>query len=352
MSTSNPWIVLAATIGLIALSAFFVVIEFAFLGARRHRLEEQAATSRPARAALKSVNELTLMLAGAQLGITLCTFALGAITKPAVDRWLAELFTGFGVPGAVSTTISFLLALLVVTFLHLVIGEMAPKSWAIAHPEFAARLVGPIARVYVWPLRPLLSWINHMANKLVAKSGVEPVDRAAVGGQDINTIRALVEHSSSAGALDAEESAQLTAVLELDKLTVRDLVGGGEPTAVPQDATIADVQRAAVESGHKRILIGPWDGSRRPRVLHVRDTLMEPADRRADELSREAFVLEADTPAYEALAATRGASEQLAAVLDDGSFIGVITQSDMVRRVLPVIQVGHEERVGNTTGTV
>ncbi len=81
---------------LIVLSAFFVVIEFALLGARGHRLEAEAATNRSARAALRGINELTIMLAGAQLGITTCTFALGAVTKPAVDAWLAPILTSWG----------------------------------------------------------------------------------------------------------------------------------------------------------------------------------------------------------------------------------------------------------------
>ena len=90
----TDWLfVTIATAALIILSAIFVIIEFALLGARRHRLEERAVESRSARAALKGMNELTVMLAGAQLGITACTFALGAITKPAVDAWLGPLFT-------------------------------------------------------------------------------------------------------------------------------------------------------------------------------------------------------------------------------------------------------------------
>ncbi|MEW1982580.1 CNNM domain-containing protein, partial [Citricoccus sp. NPDC079358] len=84
---SDPVIVIVATVALIVLSALFVIIEFSLLGARPHRLEAEAATSRSARAALRNVNELTVMLAGAQLGITICTFALGAVTKPAVDAW-------------------------------------------------------------------------------------------------------------------------------------------------------------------------------------------------------------------------------------------------------------------------
>ncbi|HIZ51250.1 MAG TPA: DUF21 domain-containing protein, partial [Candidatus Pseudomonas excrementavium] len=95
---NDPLIVILVTIGLIVLSAFFVIIEFALLGARRHRLEELAGSSRSARAALRGMNDLTLMLAGAQLGITFCTFALGAVTKPAVDSWLGPVLTLWGFP--------------------------------------------------------------------------------------------------------------------------------------------------------------------------------------------------------------------------------------------------------------
>ena len=95
---SNPLVVVLVTALLIVLSAFFVVIEFALLGARRHRLEEQAERSASARAAVRGMNELTVMLAGAQLGITACTFALGAVTKPAVDAWLGPVFAGWGAP--------------------------------------------------------------------------------------------------------------------------------------------------------------------------------------------------------------------------------------------------------------
>lgn len=94
----NPLIVTAITVALIVASAFFVIIEFALLGARRHRLEEEAAESRHARAALRSMNELTVMLAGAQLGITICTFALGAVTKPAIDYWLGPIFVSWESP--------------------------------------------------------------------------------------------------------------------------------------------------------------------------------------------------------------------------------------------------------------
>lgn len=331
----SAWAVTGVTTLLIALSAFFVIIEFALLGARSHRLEAEAANKKSARAALRGINELTLMLAGAQLGITACTFALGAVTKPAVDAWLGPIFLSWGLPEQLAGGAAFALSLLFVTFLHLVIGEMAPKSWAIAFPETSAKLIGIPSRMFIWTVRPLLSWVNSIANRLVAASGVTPVDKAAVGGQDVDTIRHLVEHSASVGALDASFRNQLSGVLELEKLTVKSLIAeGATPTSVPAGATVADLQDAARRSRHMRILVTERGGGA-PDVLHVRDTLLEPKERPVQELSRPAFTLEADTPVYVALSRIRSASEQLAAVMEDGRFIGVITLSDVLARVLP-----------------
>jgi CBS domain containing-hemolysin-like protein len=331
---TDPLIVTLATTALIVLSAFFVIIEFALLGARSHRLETEAASSRSARAALRGINELTLMLAGAQLGITACTFALGAITKPAVDAWLGPVLTSWGMPEGIAGGTAFGLSLLFVTFLHLVVGEMAPKSWVIAHPERSAKLIGIPSRAFIWPIRPLLVWVNAVANRLVAASGVTPVERAAVGGQDADTIRHLVEHSASVGALDASFKTQLSGVLELEKLTVKELVSSGAPTSVPGNATVADLQALAARSQHLRILVDQPTIDR-PGVLHVRDTLLEPGTRPVSELARPAFQLEASTPVYEALTQLRNAKEQLAVVTENQRVIGVVTLSDVLRRVLP-----------------
>ncbi|MCO1338275.1 hypothetical protein BJH93_05105 [Kocuria polaris] len=332
---NSPMIVTLITTALIVLSAFFVIIEFALLSARHHRLEAEAPTSRSARAALRGVNELTIMLAGAQLGITACTFALGAVTKPAVDAWLGPVLLSWGLPEQLADGTAFGLSLLLVTFLHLVVGEMAPKSWAIAHPETSAKLIGLPARGFIWPLRPLLLWVNSIANRLVRATGVTPVERAAVGGQDIETIRLLVEQSASSGALDQDFGSHLADVINLKDLTIADLIApDARPTMVPAAAVVSEVQEAAATSGHMRILV-EGDGAGAPGLLHVRDTLLEPADRPVRELARPAFTLDADTPVYEALAAVRRESEQLVAVLSEGGFIGVVSLTDIVKRVLP-----------------
>lgn len=333
---NDPLIVTLATIALIALSALFVIIEFALLGARRHRLEELAVSSRSARAALRGMNDLTLMLAGAQLGITFCTFALGAVTKPAVDFWLGPVFTTWGLPDWAAGGTAFALALFFVTFLHLVVGEMAPKSWAIAHPERSALAIGVISRAYVWLLRPLLTWVNTIANRLVKATGVEPVESAAVGGQDIATIRQLVEHSAKVGTLEPQMQQQISDLIDLGALPVEALIAEGTvPTHVVQGSTVADVRAAATRTGHLRILILDGDGAA-PSVVHVRDTLLEPDERPAHELARPVFVLDAQTPVYEALARMRKSSVQLAVIMSDGRMRGVVTLADILKRVLPV----------------
>ncbi|QYF74447.1 CNNM domain-containing protein [Cryobacterium sp. PAMC25264] len=328
-------VVAVVTVLLIALSAFFVIIEFALLGARRHRLEATAATSRSARAALRGVNELTLMLAGAQLGITACTFALGAITKPALDYWLGPIFSAWGMPEWAAGVLAFALSLLIVTFLHLVVGEMAPKSWAIAHPETAARVIGIPSRIFVWPFRPILTWVNSIANKLVAASGVVPVESAAVGGHNAETIRHLVELSARAGTLDSSFQNQLEGAIELETLRLDELVKNKtNPTVVPRDATVADVQRAAARSGHMRILVGDLAAGI-PDVIHVRDTLLDPLDAPASQFVRAALALPGETAVYEVLAQMRATSQQLVVVVDDGRFRGIVTLSDVLPRLLP-----------------
>nr|WP_237665950.1 MULTISPECIES: hemolysin family protein [unclassified Vibrio] len=333
---TDPLIVILITTALIILSGFFVIIEFSLIGARRHRLEEMAVESASARAALRGMNDLTLMLAGAQLGITFCTFALGAVTKPAVDHWIGPVFVAMGLPDWAADGAAFGIALFVVTFLHLVVGEMAPKSWSIAHPEKSALAVGMVARAYVWPLRPLLNWINRIANRLVKASGVEPVESAAVGGQDINTIRQLVEHSGKVGTLKPNIQKQLSGLIDMSLIPIETLVTEDQVMAhVDEHATVADVRTLSMESGHLRILVFGSQGLK-PLVVHVRDTLLEPADKPAREIARKAYVIDAKMPIYEALARMREVSVQLAVVSKDDKMIGVVTLADILKHVMPI----------------
>ncbi|CAM3256594.1 hemolysin family protein [Nocardioides dubius] len=332
----NPWVVAAATTAIIALSAFFVAVEFALLAAKRHRLEDRAGESSSARAALRSANELTVLLAGCQLGITAATLALGAITKPAVHHWITPVIEEIGAPFWVADVAGFVLALIVVTFLHLVVGEMAPKSWAIAHPESSAIALALPMRAFMAVTRPVLIGLNEAANWCLRKVGVEPADQVG-SGQNPDDLRHLVEHSASVGALDLAYSAQITSALDLRSLTVGDLLKADRtPTAVPHDATARDVQTAAARSGHLRILVASAVAGQTPSTMvHVRDTLLDAPDQPVAELARPVLELPAQTPLYAALGEMRETRNHLVVVRRADGTVGVVTLSDVLASLLP-----------------
>ncbi len=328
----SPLTIVFVTILIIGLSAFFVAVEFALLAAKRHRLEDAALESRRARAALRNASELSLLLAGSQLGITVCTLALGAITKPAVHDWLTPLLASTGLPEITADVIAFILALFIVTFLHLVIGEMAPKSWAISHPETSATLLAIPMRGFLWLTRPLLNGLNSAANAMLLRIGVTPVN-AVSAGQDPEALRHLVEHSVNIGALDIVYSTRVATALEMQSTPLRSLVSTRENLAmVPSDARVVDVQTATRLSGHHRILIG--DRNHVDGVVHVRDTLTSDGSDGVADLMRPALILEASMSVHEALAMMRRTSSHLAVVLDGGQLLGIVTLNDVIGRLI------------------
>ncbi|MEV0437043.1 hemolysin family protein [Nocardia sp. NPDC050413] len=337
---SNPWVVVAVTIALIAASAFFVAVEFALIAARRHRLEDAAPTSLAARTALRSSAELPVLLAGSQLGITVCTLALGAVTKPAVHHWLTPLIERLGAPLWIADVAGFVLALIVVTFLHLVVGEMAPKSWAIAHPEKSATMLAIPMQLFMTVTRPLLVTLNHAANWCLRKVGVTPVDEVDAG-QDPAALRHLVEHSATVGTLDERYRGNLTSALELEQLTVGDIVTPNTaPSAVTPQADTAAIQAASRATGHLRLLVRDGEGTRG--VVHVRDSLTASPGTTAEELMRPVLELSTTVPVYEALRTMRETRSHLGLVTapQDATLVGLLTITDVLERLLQSTATG------------
>ncbi|MCW0213705.1 MAG: hemolysin family protein [Pseudonocardia sp.] len=328
----SPWVIVAS-IALVALSAFFVAVEFALVAARRYRLEEKAGSSASARAALRSSKDLSLLLAGSQLGITLCTLGLGAVAKPAVDAALQPVFEGWGLPSGTAGVISFVLSLVVVTFVHLVVGEMAPKSWAISHPERSATLLALPMRAFMIVTWPVLLALNGMANWCLHRVGVEPVDEMASGRTPAD-LRELVDHSARAGALDADRRDQLVTVLELEDAPIRQFVHT-ELTGVSADDDVARIRETSRASGHLRLVVR--EAGIPVGFVHVRDTLGREGTAR--ELMRPVLRLGADTPVFQALATMRETRSHLALVSagaeDGGGLLGLVTLQDLVDRLLP-----------------
>lgn len=318
-------------------SGFFVAAEFALVAAKRHRMEKAAAEGRKgAKAALAGMRELSLMLAGAQLGITVCTLGLGSVSKPAISHELDPLLHELGLPSAVSYGIAFAVAMTVVVFLHMVVGEMAPKSWAIAHPERSAMLLSPPFRAVVKTVRPLISVLNRMSNALVRLCRVSPRDELA-SVHDREQLTHLVTESERLGLISETDSELLTRSLTEPQTPVRELrVPAAGITSVDGGAGLDEILRLAADHGRTRLLVRDHDtvlGS-----VHARDAVVARARGRtvtARALARPVPELTEDATVAEAIDLLRRRRASLAVVLDtSGRLTGMVSLDDLLARFL------------------
>jgi CBS domain containing-hemolysin-like protein len=257
---------------LLLLNGFFVAAEFALVASKRHRLEQYAAEgSRAAKAAIAGTRELSLMLAGAQLGITLCSLGLGALAKPALADLLNPLLKTLGIPAQASYVVAFILALSVVVFLHMVIGEMAPKSWAISHPETSALLLALPFRAFAWFTRPALRGLNAIANSALRLIKVQPQDELAHAHGPAE-LRMLLDASREHGTLPAADEQLLQAMLNLQNTTIDTVMIPAEAiVSVPAEASAQHIERIAQARGRSRLAV--TDTGHITGIVHVRDAL-------------------------------------------------------------------------------
>jgi CBS domain containing-hemolysin-like protein len=350
----STWAALAVSVLLLALNGFFVASEFALVAARRHRLE-QAATrgSRAARAALAGTRELALMLAGAQLGITLCSLGLGALAEPAIADLLEPAFAALGLPDQAGYIVAFVLALSLVAFLHMVVGETAPKSWVISRPERAALLLAVPFRAFARAARPALAVLNALANACLRVVNVVPQDELAQA-HGPEELRVLIEDSRRQGLLSGDDQELLTATLALRTKTVaRVMTPADQIVSVHAGAGAVEVERVSRETGRSRLAVD--SGGRIAGVVHVRDAVRAttwgtPAT--AESMMVPALTLRADRTLVTAVQAMRTHRAQVAVVSDRGATVGLVALEDLLEEVIgefddetdPVVAAGRHPR--------
>jgi CBS domain containing-hemolysin-like protein len=336
---STPLALLAA-VALLAANGFFVAAEFALLAARRSRIEQLASEGdRRAHHALRGIKELSLMLAGAQLGITICSLLLGAVAEPALAHLLEDALEPLNLHEAVHHGIAFAIALTIVVFLHMVVGEMAPKSWAIAHPEASALTLARPFRAFALVFRPVIAVLNVMANGLVKLVGVEPQPDLAMAHAPSDLLL-LLDESAGHGSIAAEEHRLLSRTLELSGLDAgaamtprRDIV------AVEEWARASDVAALARTSGRSRILVHGGDLDHVVGAVHAKDILLvDPVDRSkvtAGELSRQVPVTHEHHRLEDLLVEMRASHQLLTVVVDEhGVVVGIVTLEDVLEELI------------------
>jgi CBS domain containing-hemolysin-like protein len=266
------------TVLLLAANAFFVAAEFALISARRDRLEALAEQGKhSAITVIRAGENLSLMLAGAQLGITVCSILLGRVGEPAVAHLLEKPFDLFGVPDAVLHTVSFFVAITIVVVLHVLLGEMVPKNIAIAGPESAAMVLVPPYLVWIRLAKPFIAFYNWSAHVILRILGVEAKDELE---NTVSTIELseMIAESLNEGLLHPEEHTRLSRALQIRNRVVSDVaLSLNEVHAVPAAAegagpTVAAIQQALAETGYSRFPVvdpsGQFTG-----YVHIKDVL-------------------------------------------------------------------------------
>ncbi len=273
------WLLLLLVFVLLAASAFFVAAEFSLIAARRTVIEPMAVTSRRARSALRAMENVSLMMACAQLGITVCGVLLGALGEPAVAALLEPVFASLGVPEAWLHPVALAIALLLVVSAHVALGEMVPKNIAIAGPERTALALAPALQAIATAIGPIIRFLNAFANLAVRATGREPKDEVT-SSFTREEVADLVAESRAEGLLDAEEHQRIRSALDFDVTAVGAvMVPVREVVALRAGASAADIERICARTGFSRFPILGADG-RYCGYLHIRDVVDIPAGRR------------------------------------------------------------------------
>jgi CBS domain containing-hemolysin-like protein len=343
---------LVVAILLIAANAFFVAAEFSLISARRDRLEALAEQGRAsAVTVIRAGEQLSSMLAGAQLGVTVASILLGRIGEASVADLLRKSLGLTRMHPALVHTLSFVIALAVVVTLHVLLGEMVPKNIALAGPERTAMLLVPPYLAYVRAARPFIVFYNWCAKAVLRAVGVEPKDEldSAVSTVELSE---MIAESVSEGLLDAEEHTRLTRALRIRTRVVADVarplasIRAVKVAQTGSGPTVGAVEQALAQTGYSRFPVVGLDGEFIG-YLHIKDVLTLSDDPRTvvdPALVRPLPRVPESLPLADALSRMRRSNSHLALVTagsgDSGQLIAMVAMEDLVEDLVGAMRDG------------
>lgn len=260
---------------LLAGNAFFVAGEFAVLSARRSQIEPKAdAGSKRARTALYAMEHVSQMLAVAQLGITVCSLLLLIVAEPAIHHLLAIPFEAAELPAAVTNTVSLVIALGLVSFLHVTFGEMVPKNFAVSVADRAVLLLAPPLVFLYKVLMPVIWVLNFAANILLRAVGVTPRDEV-ISSFTWQELESIVAESKRGGTVTDEAGIIAGALDFTDRTASEVMVPVEELVTVPVEVTPKQIEKAVGRTGFSRFVVSDEDDAYTG-YLHLKDIMALP----------------------------------------------------------------------------
>lgn len=326
---------------LLVVNGYFVGAEFAVISARRSQIEPLANRGNPAaKITIKAMERVSLMLATAQLGITLASLLILVVSEPAIQKLLEQPLAAIGIPKSVAYTIAFIIALLLVTYLHVVLGEMLPKNLAIAIPTSAALAMVPLLYLLAQLVRPIVGALNAISNVILRLLSFKPVDEANTAFT-LEQVAGIVTESRREGKL-TDAAGTITKTIEFTEKRVRDIaVPVAQLVTLPDLATAGQLQLAVASHGFSRYpvtnpageMVGYW---------HIKDSLAENGkDEPGSQQKRiRPMISVSETAELEdALAQLRRSGAHIARSFDSsGNLVGCLFLEDIIEELVGEIE--------------
>jgi CBS domain containing-hemolysin-like protein len=335
---------LLAVLALILANGYFVAAEFAFVAARRGRLEDQAeAGDRKAARAVEVQKRLSFVLSGAQLGITVTSLVVGFIAEPVFAAALGPLLAVFDLGETAVRSISLTVGFLIATMAQMALGELGPKNLAIAKPEPIARALAGSTALYTRVAGPLIRLFDGSANRLLRAVGIEPVDELT-GGVSPEELGLIITESGKKGALPEAQVALLSRALEFRTLRAADaMLPRPQVVSIPVTASCGELRDLAISSGHSRFPVVGEGLDDVHGIVEAKDVFGVAHDRRAEVgvegLLKPIFAVPESALLRTILRDLREAHSQLAVVVDEhGGTAGIVTLEDIVEELVGDIQ--------------
>lgn len=336
---------------LVLANGFFVAVEFALVSVRRARMETLAAAGKGgAQAVLRALDHLDAMLSASQFGITLASLALGAVGESTLAKWL-EPFLKSHLPlpttSLVAHTLAIGISLAVITYLHLVLGEYAPKALAIEKAEAISLATARWMEIFYRTFRPFIEFINLSGIRMLRLIGVEfrPGHRAAYSEDEI---RYLINLSHQSGLLKKDEKELIHNVFEFSELTVGEImVPRMKVVVIEERAGFADVVGQFRDSGYSRLPVYGESVDNIVGVIHSKDLMpfmQQPEAFDLRRMMRRAHFLPETARLAEALQQLQRSSVHLAIIVDEhGGMEGILTMEDLLEEIVGEIKDEHDE---------